>query len=79
MHDSIQIIDQVYSSCPDLMDVLLEQPDLKVVVDESSFMDQGQCRAGYATVTHQEILEADALPPCTSAQKAKRNKGSSSR
>lgn len=53
---------------------LLEHPDLKVVTDDSSFMDQGQWKAGYAVGIHQEILEADTLLPCTSAQKAKLNK-----
>lgn len=49
IHDHIQITEQVYPSCPDLMCMLLEQPDCKVVIDESSFMDQGQGRAGYAS------------------------------
>ncbi|XP_058391066.1 ribonuclease H-like [Diceros bicornis minor] len=40
--------------------------------DGSSFMDHGLRKAGYAIVTHQEVLEAEALPPGTSAQKAER-------
>lgn len=69
-HDCIQMIEQVHSSCPDLMATLSEHPGLKVVIDASSFMDQGQCKARYAIVTHQEMLEAEALPPGPPAQKA---------
>ena len=30
-------------------------------------MNQGHWKAGYAIVTHQEVLEAEALPPGVSA------------
>lgn len=38
-------------------------------MNESSFMGQELRRAGYAIVTHQEVVEAEALPPAMSAQK----------
>ena len=39
-------------------------------MDSSSFTDQGKRRAGYAVVTLEKTLEAKALPPGSSAQKA---------
>lgn len=39
-HDCLQIIEQVYSSRPDLPDQPLPQPDL-IFTDGSSFMNQG--------------------------------------
>jgi hypothetical protein len=35
-------MDEVYSSRPDLMDVPLSDPELKLVTDESSFIQNGQ-------------------------------------
>ena len=52
MHDCIQIIAQGYSSHLDLMDQPLEDPVLEMFTDGSSFMDQEQCKAGCAMVTH---------------------------
>ena len=65
----IQIIEEVYSSRTDLTDQPLENPDMEMFTDESSFMHHGLWKARYAIVTHQEVLEAKALPPGTSAQK----------
>lgn len=70
VHDCIQKIKEDYSSRPDLTDQPLENPDMEMFTHGSSFMDHGLRKAGYAVITHQEILEAEALPPGTSAQKA---------
>ena len=48
----------------------MEEPDLELFPDGSSFMDQGKRHAGYAVTTLQEALEAKDLPAGTSAQKA---------
>ena len=70
VHDCIHIIEELYSSRPDLTDQPCENPDVELFTDESSFMDHRLWKAGYAIVTHQEVLEAEALPPATSAWKA---------
>lgn len=70
VRDCIQIIEKVYSSRPDLTDQPLEYPDMGVFTDGSSFMELGLQKARCAVVTPQEILEAEALPPGMSAQKA---------
>lgn len=48
----------------------MADPDLKVFTEGSSFIDQGQWKAGPAVVTLRQILEAEALPSGTLAQKA---------
>lgn len=70
VHDCVQIIEEVYSSRPDLTDQPLENPDMEMFTHGSSFMDHGIRKAGYAVVTHEEVLEAETLPPGVSAQKA---------
>ena len=69
-HECVEIIDQVYSSRPDLMDQPLASPDWELYTDGSSFMDNGQRRAGYAVATADKVIEAQGLTPGTSAQKA---------
>ena len=63
-------MEQVYFSHPDLTDLPLENPNLEMFTDGRSFMEQGQRWAEYVVVTHQKTLEAEALPPDTSVQKA---------
>lgn len=58
-HKCIQIIQEVYSSRPDLTDQPLENPDMEVSTAGRSFMDQRLQKARYAVVTHQEVLEAE--------------------
>ena len=70
-HDCSQVTETMYSRQPDLLDCPLEEPDLKLFTDGSSFMDQGKRHAGYTVITLQETLEAKALPPGILAQKVK--------
>ncbi|KAK4806843.1 hypothetical protein QYF61_012564 [Mycteria americana] len=69
-HDCLQVMEQVYSSRPDLKDVPLEDPDWELFTDGSSFVDDGKRKAGYAVVTLHREIEAKPLPANTSAQKA---------
>lgn len=69
-HHCLQTIEQVYSSRTDLRDVLIENPDLVLFTDGSSFMKDGKQMAGYAVVTTSEVLEAQSLPIKTSRQNA---------
>ena len=43
---------------------------MKVFADGSSFVQDGKCKAGYAVVTAEQVLEAKSLPQGTSAQLA---------
>lgn len=70
VHDCIQKIEEEYSSRPDLTDQPLENPDTEMFAVGNSLMDRGLRKAGYAVATHQEVIEAEALPPGTSVQKA---------
>nr|XP_031533027.1 uncharacterized protein LOC116280277 [Vicugna pacos] len=65
-----ETIEHVYSSRPDLRDQPLEDPDAVWFTDGSSYIHDGIRKAGYAVVDLHKIIEADALPPQTSAQKA---------
>lgn len=69
-HDCIQTMDQVYSSRTDLKDQPFTHAELTVFTDGSSQMYEGERRAGYSVVTHQDVVEAWALPRNTSAKKA---------
>ncbi|XP_039234750.1 uncharacterized protein LOC120322735, partial [Pipra filicauda] len=69
-HDCVETIEQVYASRRDLKDEPLADPDWELFTDGSSFVENGTRYAGYAVVTEQEVIEANALPPGTSAQKA---------
>ena len=72
-HDCLEIIDQVYSSRPDLLDQLWTEPDWKLYAytDGSSFMNNGQEWARYSVVMIDKVIEAEALSVQTSAQKAR--------
>lgn len=37
-------------------------------MEESSFVEQGVCKAGYAVITLNDIIESVSLSPGTSAQ-----------
>lgn len=54
----------------DLRDHPLGEADWTLHVDRSSYAEQGKRKAGYETVTLDEIVEAKVLAPGTSAQKA---------
>ncbi|RMC04204.1 hypothetical protein DUI87_19023 [Hirundo rustica rustica] len=70
VHDCVEIIEQVYASREDLKDAPIDSPDWELFTDGSSFVKNGTRYAGYAVVTTLQVIEAKALPPGTSAQKA---------
>lgn len=69
-HDCMEVIEQVYASRIDLKDVPMENPDWELFTNGSSFVENGTRYAGYAVVTVTTIVEAKALAPGTSAQRA---------
>ncbi|XP_058279919.1 uncharacterized protein LOC120764969 [Hirundo rustica] len=52
------------------LDAPIDSPDWELFTDGSSFVENGTRYAGYAVVTTLQVIEAKALPPGTSAQKA---------
>ena len=52
------------------MDTPLDNPDMEIFTDGSSFVRDGKHKAGYALVTAEQVLEAKSLPQGTSAQLA---------
>ena len=52
------------------MDTLLDNPDMEIFTDGSSFVRDGKHKSGYALVTAEQALEAKSLPQGTSAQLA---------
>ena len=52
------------------MDTPLDNPDMEIFTDGSSFVWDGKRKAGYAMVTAEQVLEAKSLPQGTSAQLA---------
>ncbi|XP_058715777.1 uncharacterized protein LOC131590004 [Poecile atricapillus] len=69
-HDCMEVIEQVYASRMDLKDVPMEDPDWELFTDGSSYVENGTRYAGYAVVTVTTVVEAKALVPGTSAQRA---------
>ena len=64
-HDCLGVLDGVFSSRPDLSDRALQNPNLTLYTDGSSFVN-----AGYAGVSDFEVTEAEALPQGRPAQRA---------
>ncbi|KAM9768184.1 uncharacterized protein ACBT57_012742 isoform 1-T2 [Dama dama] len=69
-HQCIQIIDELYSSRPDLSETPLSDPEENWYTDGSSFVEKGERKAGYAVVSLEGTKKSGSLPPDTSAQKA---------
>ena len=44
------------------MDTPLDNPDMEIFTDGSSFVWDGKRKAGYAVVTAEQVLEAKSLP-----------------
>ncbi|KAL0588581.1 Gag-Pol polyprotein, partial [Plecturocebus cupreus] len=65
IHYCYQIIDQIYSSRPDLADWPLMKPDKEFFTGGSNSMEQG-----VRSVTTHQVIKACAIPPSTSTQKA---------
>ena len=62
-HQCVQIIDELYSSCPDLSETPLSDPDEKWYTDGSSFVEKEERKAGYAAVSLEETRESGILLP----------------
>ena len=51
----------------DLKDTPLDNPDMEIFTDGSSFVQDEKHKAGYALVTAEQVLEAKSLPQGTSS------------
>jgi hypothetical protein len=60
-----------YASNPDLTDQPLLKPEIKWFSDGSNFVLNGQRKAGYAEVSHEEVLEAWTLLAGTFSKRLK--------
>ena len=69
-HDCSQFLTLNYAAQEDLKDIPLDNLDMEIFTDGSSFVWDGKCKAGYAVVTAEQVLEAKSLPQGTSAQLA---------
>ena len=67
-HDCSQFLTLNYAAPEDLTDVPLDNPDMEIFTDGSSFLRDGKHKAGYAVVTAEQVLQAKSLPQGTSAQ-----------
>ena len=66
-HNCEEVIDEIYLSRPDLMDIPLQNPELELFTYRSSFIHNGQRKAGYAITTTDKIAKAETLPQRWSA------------
>ena len=69
-HNSSQFLSLNYAAWEDLMDTPLDNPDMEIFTDGSSFVRDGKLKAGYTVLTAEQVLEAESLPQGTSAQSA---------
>ena len=60
-HNCEELIDEIYSSRLDLTDTPLQNPELEQFTDGSSFIQDGQHKAGSAITTTDEIVKAEAF------------------
>ena len=60
-HNCEEVIDEIYLSRLDLTDIPLQNPELELFTDGSSFIQDGQHKAGYA-ITTDDRVKAEALP-----------------
>ena len=56
-----EVMDEIYLSRLDLTDIPLQNPELELFTDGSSFVQDGQHKAGCA-ITTDERVKAEALP-----------------
>ena len=66
-HDCSQFLTLNYAAQEDLKDTPLDNPDMEIFTDGSSFVQDEKRKAGYAVVTAEQVLEAKSLPQGTSA------------
>ena len=69
-HDCSQLLTLNYTAQKALMDTPLDNPDMEIFTDDSSFVQDEKHKAGYAVVTAEQVLETKSLPQGTSAQLA---------
>ncbi|AAB86912.1 Pol, partial [Rauscher murine leukemia virus] len=69
-HDCLDILAEAHGTRPDLTDQPLPDADHTWYTDGSSFLQEGQRKAGAAVTTETEVIWAKALPAGTSAQRA---------
>ena len=69
-HNCSQFLTLNYAAWEDLMDTPLDNPDMEIFTDGSSFVRDGKLKAGYTVLTAEQVLEAESLPQGTSAQSA---------
>ena len=68
-HSCLEILDEVFSSRPDLTDKPLQNPDVLLCTDGSSFTETWKRMARYAMVSDSEVVEVEALPQGWSEQR----------
>ena len=66
-HDCSQFLTLNYAAREDLKDTPLDNLDMEIFTDDGSFVQDEKCKAGYAVVTAEQVLEAKSLPQRTSA------------
>ena len=69
-HDCSQFLTLNYTARENLIDTPLDNPDLEIFTDGSSFVQDKKRKAGYAVVTAEQVLKAKFLPQGTTAQLA---------
>jgi hypothetical protein len=67
--DCLEVMNEVFSSQPDLTDQPISHPDVECFTDSSSFVWDGTCFTRYAVVIRDAFSEACPLPVRTSKQK----------
>ena len=67
-HNCSQFLTLNYAAQENLMDTPLDNPDMEIFTDDSSFVQDGKRKTGYAIVTAEQVLEAKSLPQGMSAQ-----------
>ena len=67
LHSCPETLATASSLCSDLTDLPLQDPDINMFSDGSSFVFQGQRHASAAVTTNREVLWQQTLPPGTSA------------
>ena len=69
-HDCSQFLTLNYAAWEDLMDTPLDNLDMEIFTDGSSFLRDEKHKAGYTMVTGEHVSETRSLPRGTSAQLA---------
>ena len=68
--DCSQFLTLNYAAGEDLVDTPLDNPDMEIFTDGSSFVRDGKHKEGYTVVMAERVLEAKSLPQGTSDQLA---------